>query len=69
MKKNCILITGPTAIGKSALALQVAQYFSTEIISCDSRQCFKELNIGVAKPTDAELELVYHHFYLFDGFH
>ena len=62
MKKNCILITGPTAIGKTALALQVAQYFSTEIISCDSRQCFKELNIGVAKPTDAELELVYHHF-------
>lgn len=62
MKKNCILITGPTAIGKTALAIQVAQYFSTEIISCDSRQCFKELNIGVAKPTEAELELVHHHF-------
>jgi tRNA dimethylallyltransferase len=62
MKKNCILITGPTAVGKTALAIQVAQYFSTEIISCDSRQCFKELNIGVAKPTDAELALVYHHF-------
>lgn len=62
MKKNCILITGPTAIGKTELALQLAQYFSTEIISCDSRQCFKELNIGVAKPTEAELKLVYHHF-------
>ena len=62
MKKNCILIAGPTAIGKTALAIKVAQYFSTEIISCDSRQCFKELNIGVAKPTTAELELVYHHF-------
>ena len=62
MKKNCILITGPTAIGKTALAIKVAQYFSTEIISCDSRQCFKELTIGVAKPTVAELELVYHHF-------
>lgn len=62
MKKNCIVITGPTAIGKTALAIKVAQYFSTEIISCDSRQCFKELSIGVAKPTVAELELVYHHF-------
>ena len=62
MKKNCILITGPTAIGKTALAIKVAQYFSTEIISCDSRQCFKELNIGVGKPTTAELGQVYHHF-------
>ena len=60
--KNCILIVGPTAIGKTALAIQVAQYFSTEIISCDSRQCFKELNIAVAKPSVEELQLVKHHF-------
>lgn len=61
-KKTCILILGPTAVGKTALAIQVAQHFSTEIISCDSRQCFKELNIGVAKPTVEELALVQHYF-------
>lgn len=60
--KTCILILGPTAVGKTALAIQLAQYFSTEIISCDSRQCFKELNIGVAKPSAEELQLVDHYF-------
>lgn len=62
MKKNCIVITGPTAIGKTSIAIQVARHFSTEIISCDSRQCFKELNIGVAKPSPEELNQVFHHF-------
>jgi tRNA dimethylallyltransferase len=62
MKKNCIIIVGPTAIGKTALSLQLAQHFSTEIISCDSRQCFKELDIAVAKPTAKELSLIKHHF-------
>lgn len=61
-RKTCILIPGPTAVGKTAIAIQLAQYFSTQIISCDSRQCFKELNIGVAKPSDAELETVHHYF-------
>lgn len=61
-KKTCILILGPTAVGKTALAIQVAQHFSTEIISCDSRQCFKELNIGVAKPSAEELAMVDHYF-------
>ena len=62
MKKTCIIIVGPTAVGKTAIALQLAQHFKTEIISADSRQCFKEINIGVAKPTAEELLLVKHHF-------
>jgi tRNA dimethylallyltransferase len=62
VKKTCIVIVGPTAVGKTPLALQVAQHFNTEIISADSRQCFKELNIGVAKPSIEELQLVKHHF-------
>ena len=60
--KTCIIIVGPTAVGKTALAIQVAQHFSTEIISADSRQCFKELNLGVAKPSAEELQLVKHYF-------
>ena len=62
MTKTCIVIVGPTASGKTAAAIAVAQYFNTEIISADSRQCFRELNIGVAKPTAAQLSLVKHHF-------
>ncbi len=62
LKKTCIIIAGPTAIGKTALSVQLAQHFSTEIISADSRQCFTELNIGVAKPTEAELQQVKHYF-------
>src|SRR4051795_12315549 len=62
MKKTCIIITGPTAVGKTALAIQVASHFNTAIISADSRQCYKELNIGVAKPTKAQLQLVEHYF-------
>lgn len=60
--KTVIIICGPTAVGKTALAIHLAQHFQTEIISADSRQCFKELNIGVAKPSPAELALVPHHF-------
>jgi tRNA dimethylallyltransferase len=62
MNKTCILIAGPTAVGKTSIALAIAKHFSTEIISADSRQCFKELNIGVAKPTEAELNEVHHYF-------
>ncbi len=53
---------GPTAVGKTALAIKVAQYFKTEIISSDSRQFFAEMNIGTAKPSIEELSLVPHHF-------
>ncbi|QEC68468.1 tRNA (adenosine(37)-N6)-dimethylallyltransferase MiaA [Panacibacter ginsenosidivorans] len=57
-----IIITGPTASGKTALAIKLAQRFNTSIISADSRQCFKELNIGVAKPSERELSMVKHYF-------
>lgn len=62
MNHTCIVIVGPTAVGKTALAIELARHFSTAIISCDSRQCFKELNIGVAKPTADELAAVKHYF-------
>ena len=62
MTKTCIVIVGPTASGKTAAAIEVAEYFDTEIISADSRQCFTELNIAVAKPTAEQLSLVPHHF-------
>lgn len=60
--KTVIIIAGPTAVGKTAIAIKVAQHFSTEIISADSRQCFKEMNIGVARPSEEELKQVKHHF-------
>lgn len=59
---TCIVIVGPTAVGKTAIAIQVAKQFGTQIISCDSRQCFTELNIGVARPSPAELIEVQHYF-------
>ena len=62
MHKTVILLVGPTAVGKTALALQIAEQYGTAIISADSRQCFKELNIGVAKPTPLELARVLHYF-------
>jgi tRNA dimethylallyltransferase len=58
----CIVVAGPTAVGKTAVAIKLAKHFNTSIISADSRQCFNELNIGVAKPTSAELEEVTHYF-------
>jgi len=60
--KTLISIVGPTAIGKTALAIQLAQHFGTEIISADSRQFFKEMAIGTAKPNAAELAAAKHHF-------
>lgn len=60
--KTCIVIVGPTAVGKTSLAIELAQKFNTEIISADSRQCFKELNIGVAKPSQQDLQKIKHHF-------
>ena len=60
--KSVIIICGPTAVGKTAVAISIAKYFRTEIISADSRQCFKELKIGVARPSDEELKEISHHF-------
>ena len=57
-----IIIVGPTAVGKTALAIEVANHFNTAIISADSRQCYQELSIGVAKPTTAELAAAKHYF-------
>ncbi len=61
-KKYLIIIAGPTASGKTNLAIQLAQYFSTEILSADSRQFFREMSIGTAKPTPEELRQAPHHF-------
>ena len=61
-QKNLIVIVGPTAIGKTSLAINLAKNYNAEIISADSRQFFKEMNIGTAKPTPEELALVKHHF-------
>lgn len=60
--KTVIIIVGPTAVGKTSVAIQVAIHFHTEIISADSRQCFKELSIGVARPSSEELRKVKHYF-------
>ena len=59
---SLIILVGPTAIGKTDLAIQMAQHFGTEIISADSRQIFKEMCIGTAKPSSQDLSLVKHHF-------
>lgn len=61
-KKKLIVIAGPTAVGKTALSIQLAETLGCEILSSDSRQCYREMNIGVAKPSPAELDLVKHHF-------
>ena len=57
-----IVIAGPTAVGKTAVAIEVAKHYNTVILSADSRQCFQELNIGVARPSAAELNTVPHYF-------
>lgn len=57
-----IIIAGPTAVGKTALSVQLAEQLGGEIISADSRQCYRELSIGVARPSPEELQRVKHHF-------
>jgi tRNA dimethylallyltransferase len=60
--KTAIVIAGPTASGKTRFAIDLARHFKTEIISADSRQCYKEMKIGVARPSGEELAEVPHHF-------
>lgn len=60
--KKAIIIGGPTASGKTGLAISLANHYHTEIISCDSRQCYREMTIGVAKPSEEELAQAPHHF-------
>ncbi|WP_294318224.1 tRNA (adenosine(37)-N6)-dimethylallyltransferase MiaA [uncultured Chryseobacterium sp.] len=61
-RKNLISVVGPTGIGKTRLAIDLAKYFSTEIVSCDSRQFFREMKIGTASPSAEELAEAPHHF-------
>jgi tRNA dimethylallyltransferase len=61
-KNTLIVILGPTAIGKTALSINIAKYFNTEIISADSRQFYKELKIGAAPPSSEELNTIKHYF-------
>lgn len=60
--RKIILIAGPTASGKTGLSLQIADHYKCPIISADSRQCFQELKIGVAKPSVEDLQRVHHYF-------
>lgn len=60
--KNLISVVGPTGIGKTRLAIDLAKHFSTEIVSCDSRQFFNEMKIGTASPSQEELAEAPHHF-------
>ena len=61
-KKKLIVIVGPTASGKTELSIKIAKIYNSEIISADSKQFYKELNIGTAKPIEDELKKVKHHF-------
>ncbi|MBZ4188531.1 tRNA (adenosine(37)-N6)-dimethylallyltransferase MiaA [Niabella beijingensis] len=61
-KNTLVVIAGPTAVGKTAVAIEVARALNTVILSADSRQCFKELAVGVARPSEAELEAIPHFF-------
>jgi len=71
-KPLLICVVGPTAIGKTTLSIEIARFFSSEIISADSRQFFKEMSIGTAVPSSEELAAVPHHFIqnksVFDGY-
>lgn len=60
--KTLIVITGPTAVGKTAISLEIAKHFGIPVINADSRQIYRELKIGTARPTDAEMKEVRHYF-------
>lgn len=62
MAKTAYIIAGPTAVGKTAIAIALAKRLGTEIVSADSRQCYREMSVGTAKPTTVELEEVKHYF-------
>lgn len=62
MKKNLIVIAGPTAVGKTALSIELATFYNCPVISADSRQFYKEMSIGTAKPTTEEMQDVPHYF-------
>ena len=59
--KRLIVVVGPTAVGKTAECIRLARMLGTEIVSADSRQFYKEMNIGVARPSESELATIPHH--------
>ena len=61
-KLKLIVVSGPTAIGKTELSIQLALKLNCDIISADSRQIYREMNIGTAKPSSQDLDAVKHHF-------
>lgn len=62
MAKTAYIIAGPTAVGKTAIAIALAKRLDTAIVSADSRQCYREMSVGTAKPSEEELREVKHHF-------
>jgi len=62
MRKSLIILLGPTGVGKTELSIEIASHFATEIISCDSRQIYREMSIGTAVPDANTLEKILHHF-------
>ena len=62
MNSTLIVIAGPTAVGKTKLSIDLGKYLGVPIISADSRQFYKELNIGTAKPNNKQLEEIKHYF-------
>src|SRR5665647_1191693 len=62
MPKTLLILLGPTGVGKTDLSIEIAKYYNTEIISCDSRQIYEEMHIGTAVPDQQTLETIPHHF-------
>lgn len=60
--KNLIVVAGPTAVGKTGVAIRLAQYYNTAVLSADSRQCYREIPIGTAQPTTDEMQGIPHYF-------
>ena len=60
--KTLIVITGPTAVGKTALTMEIARHYGIPVINADSRQIYRELKIGTASPTEEQLRRVKHYF-------
>jgi tRNA dimethylallyltransferase len=65
MNNTLIVLLGPTGVGKTDVSIELAEYFCTEIISCDSRQFYREMQIGTAVPSDEQLKKIPHHFIRF----
>ena len=69
MKNFLIVLLGPTGVGKTDISIDIASHFKCEIISADSRQFFREMNIGTAVPSELQLETIKHHFIRFLSVH